>query len=77
MHRLWLCGEHKSVSSFLAKVGCAFMIVSWIVAGLGVIVSLIGYYMTPSAWGYGILGFGLAHIVLGILDMFRSPLRSR
>ncbi|WP_167348465.1 hypothetical protein [Paenibacillus etheri] len=53
------------------------MKVSWIVAGLGVIVSLIGYYMTPSAWGYGILGFGIAHIVLGILDMFRSPLRSR
>lgn len=53
------------------------MIISWIVAGLGVIVSLIGYYMTPSAWGYGILGFGLAHILLGILDMFRNPVRSR
>ena len=53
------------------------MKVCWIVAGLGVIVSLIGYYLTPSAWGYGILGYGLAHIVLGILDMFRSPARSR
>lgn len=48
------------------------MTVSWIVAGLGVVVSLIGYYLTPGAWGYGILGFGIAHIVLGILDMFRN-----
>lgn len=53
------------------------MTVSWIVTGVGVIVSLLGYYLTPSAWGYGILGFGLAHIVLGILDMFRSPDRRR
>lgn len=51
--------------------------VSWIVTGLGIIVSLLGYYLTPSAWGYGILGFGLAHVVLGVLDMFRQPNRSR
>nr|WP_285888162.1 hypothetical protein [Paenibacillus polysaccharolyticus] len=51
--------------------------VSWIVTGLGIIVSLLGYYLTPNAWGYGILGFGLAHIVLGVLDMFRHPNRSR
>lgn len=49
--------------------------VSWIVTGVGVVVTLLGYYLTPSAWGYGILGFGLAHVVLGILDMFRSPER--
>ncbi|WP_169733339.1 hypothetical protein [Paenibacillus durus] len=53
------------------------MTVSWIVIILGIIVSLLGYYLTPGAWGYGILGFGLAHIVLGILDMFRSPIQSR
>ena len=53
------------------------MAVSWIVAGVGVVVSLIGFYLTPSAWGFGILGFGLAHIVLGVLDMFRSPVRGR
>ncbi|EHS57941.1 hypothetical protein P4H71_16315 [Paenibacillus kribbensis] len=51
------------------------MTVSWIVTGLGIIVSLLGYYLTPSAWGYGILGFGLAHILLGVLDMFRTPTR--
>lgn len=55
----------------------SLMTVSWIVTGLGIIVSLLGYYLTPGAWGYGILGFGLAHIVLGILDMFRAPARSR
>ncbi|WP_193571507.1 hypothetical protein [Paenibacillus psychroresistens] len=48
---------------------------SWVVTGLGVIVSLLGWYLTPSAWGYGIFGFGLAHIVLGLLDMFRVPVR--
>jgi len=53
------------------------MTASWIVAGIGVIVSLLGWYMTPGNWGYGIFGFGLAWIVLGILDMFRTPARSR
>lgn len=53
------------------------MTVSWIVTIVGIIVSLLGYYLTPNAWGYGILGFGLAWIVLGILDMFRHPARNR
>ena len=43
------------------------MTVSWIVTGLGVIVSLLGWFLTPDEWGWGILGFGLAHIVLGAL----------
>ncbi|WP_196427149.1 hypothetical protein [Paenibacillus woosongensis] len=47
----------------------------WIVLGLGIIVSLIGYYLMPSAWGYGLFGFGTAHMLLGILDMFRDPHR--
>ncbi|GAB6988984.1 hypothetical protein [Paenibacillus pini] len=51
------------------------MTVSWIVTGLGIVVSLFGYYLTPNSWGYGVLGYGLAHIVLGILDMFRQPVR--
>lgn len=51
------------------------MITSWVVTGLGVIVSLLGWYLTPDRWGYGLLGFGLAHILLGILDMFRDPQR--
>ncbi|UHA73871.1 hypothetical protein [Paenibacillus sp. 481] len=53
------------------------MAVSWVVTCLGVVVSLLGYYLTPSVWGYGILGFGLAHIALGVLDMFRQPVSSQ
>jgi hypothetical protein len=53
------------------------MTVSWIVTGLGVIVSLLGWFLTPDEWGWGILGFGLAHIVLGLLDMFREPANQR
>lgn len=53
------------------------MAVSWIVTAIGVVVSLLGWFMTPTAWGYGILGFGLAWIVLGVLDLFREPARSR
>ncbi len=50
------------------------MTASWVVVVLGIIVCSLGWYLTPNAWGYGILGFGLAHIVLGIVDMFRfSP----
>lgn len=52
------------------------MSVSWIVTLLGVIVSLLGYFLIPNDWGYGILGFGLAHILLGILQMFRRPVES-
>lgn len=48
---------------------------SWIVVGLGVIVSLIGWYI-GGYWGAGILGFGLAHILLGVLDMFRSTVKT-
>ena len=48
---------------------------SLVVTGLGAIVSLLGWYLTPDKWGYGLLGFGLAHIVLGILDMLRKPER--
>jgi hypothetical protein len=59
------------------KVRVSDMGTSWVVTILGVIVSLLGWYMTPIAWGYGILGFGLAFIVLGILGMFREPERSR
>jgi len=48
---------------------------SYIVAGLGVIVTLIGWYV-GDLWGAGIMGFGLAHILLGILDMFRPAVKA-
>ncbi len=48
---------------------------SWTVFGLGVIVSALGWSLLPSLWGAGILGFGLAHIVLGLLDTQRPTIR--
>lgn len=78
MYSLWRNGEPRSDLQFFRQSEVySLMTVSWIVTGLGIIVSLLGYYLTPSAWGYGILGFGLAHVLLGILDMFRAPARNR
>lgn len=48
---------------------------SWVVTILGVIVSLVGYFMLPGEFAAGVLGFGLAHIVLGLLDMVRPTVR--
>ncbi len=53
------------------------MATSWVVTGIGVIVSLLGWYLVPTAWGYAILGHGLAWVLLGILDMFRGPVKAR
>jgi hypothetical protein len=44
---------------------------SWVVTGLGAVVSGLGATMRQSRLGTGILGFGLAHIVLGVVDMIR------
>ncbi len=48
---------------------------SWVVVGLGAVVALIGQMSRPGELGAGILGFGIAHIVLGILDMMRPTIR--
>lgn len=72
-------GHHNSMRLHavisLPERGDTVVTVNWIVFGLGMIVSLLGYYLIPSDWGYGILGFGLAHILLGILSMFRRPVQ--
>jgi len=47
---------------------------SWIIVGLGVVVSLVGWFIGGNL-GSGILGFGLAHIVLGLLDTARPTVR--
>lgn len=49
---------------------------SWIIVGIGVVVSLIGWYIAGMT-GAGILGFGLAWIVLGILDMLRPAVQPK
>jgi len=48
---------------------------SLIVTGVGVVVTGVGY-MTGGMVGSGIMGFGLVHVVLGILDMFRPSVRN-
>lgn len=47
---------------------------SWVITGLGATVTGIGAYVGGPV-GAGITGFGLAHIVLGTLDMFRPSNR--
>jgi hypothetical protein len=44
---------------------------SWFVSGLGLVVSALGARMLRKRYGAGILGFGLAHIILGQLDRMR------
>lgn len=48
---------------------------SWAVTGTGAAVSGLGALLLKSKWGAGVLGFGLAHVVLGVLDMFRPVVR--
>jgi hypothetical protein len=45
------------------------------VAGTGAAVSGLGALLLKSKWGAGILGFGLAHVILGLLDMARPTVR--
>lgn len=47
---------------------------SWTVAALGVAVTATGKVVGGSL-GAGIMGFGLAHIALGLLDIARPSVR--
>lgn len=47
---------------------------SWVVTGVGAAVTAAGL-MTGGMLGAGITGFGLAHVVLGVLDMFRPTVQ--
>ncbi|MFW6279336.1 MAG: hypothetical protein ACOC2G_04010 [Bacillota bacterium] len=49
---------------------------SWLVSGLGIAVSALGSRMLNRKVGAGILGFGLAHIVLGQLDRMRPTVKN-
>jgi len=50
---------------------------SWSVVGLGALVTLLGYSLSDhdERLGAGVTGFGLAHILLGALDMFRPTIK--
>ncbi|MGI6424419.1 MAG: hypothetical protein ACOX2A_04055 [Tepidanaerobacteraceae bacterium] len=47
---------------------------SWVVTGIGAVVTGAGYLIGGNI-GTGITGFGLAHVVLGTLDMFRPSIK--
>ncbi|MHB8983808.1 MAG: hypothetical protein ACYC4E_00440 [Carboxydocellales bacterium] len=47
---------------------------SWTVTGLGAAVTGIGA-MLSGTLGAGVIGFGLAHVALGLLDMARPTVR--
>jgi len=53
------------------------MTTSWVVTGLGALVSSLGFgtMRSRSKLGAGVLGFGLAHVALGLLDMLRPSVR--
>lgn len=48
---------------------------SWIVSGLGLAVSALGAKKLNRKYGAGVLGFGLAHIILGQLDRTRPTIK--
>ncbi len=45
------------------------------ITGLGTIVSGIGAMLLKNRFGAGLFGFGLAHVVLGTLDMARPSIQ--
>lgn len=49
---------------------------SWFVTGLGAAVSGLGALAAKKRWGPGVIGFGLAHVVLGLLDLARPTIRN-
>ena len=49
---------------------------SYAVIGLGVAVTALGWSLLPTLWGAGILGFGAAHVVLGLLDTQRPTIKN-
>ena len=48
---------------------------SLVVAGVGTLVSGLGASQLKQKWGAGVLGFGLAHVALGLLDLTRPTIR--
>lgn len=51
-------------------------ITGWYVAGLGAAVTGIGATVLSGPLAAGAIGFGLAHVVLGIADRLRPSVRS-
>lgn len=49
---------------------------SMLVTGLGAAVTTVGATAFRGTLGAGLIGFGTAHVVLGILDMLRPSVRN-
>lgn len=49
---------------------------SWYVVVVGVIITVVGVSMVRGTFGAGVTGFGIATIVLGLLDMVRQPAKT-
>ena len=49
---------------------------SWIITGVGAAVTGVGATMLSGGLGAGVTGFGLAHVTLGLLDMFRPSVKN-
>ena len=49
---------------------------SWVVIGIGVVVAAVGWLFITGLLGAGVTGFGLAWIVLGIIDLFRPTVKT-
>ena len=50
---------------------------SWIVTGLGAAVTTAGATALSGPISAGVIGFGAAHVVLGVLDMFRPSVKNK
>jgi hypothetical protein len=49
---------------------------SWIIIGAGIVIAAVGWLFVVSPWGAGLVGFGLANIVLGIINLFRPTVKA-
>lgn len=55
------------------------VLTSWSIVGLGVLVALLGYTLSDhdQRLGRWVAGFGLANVVVGVLNMFRPVIKGR
>lgn len=48
---------------------------NWIVLIAGAVVAAAGWFLVGGAFGAGVVGFGLAAVILSLLDLLRPNLR--
>ena len=67
------------LTNYFQKKQSSPAVTSWTVIGLGALVMLLGNSMSDvdERFRAGVSGFGLAHILLGALDMFRPTIKER